>query len=59
MYFKTFQGTLRLTADATQKGILMTVDDNFERRQAKARLDVKTAKNFAAELNTLIERIEK
>ena len=56
MYFKTDQGQIRLTENCNH-GIVMTVDD--DEFQSKASMTIETAKRFAKELNTIIERIEK
>jgi len=58
MYFKTGQGQIRLSENMAG-GILLTVDDEQDEQQAKASMSIETAKQFAKELNIIIERIEK
>jgi len=58
MYFKTGQGQIRLSENMAG-GILLTVDDEQDEQQAKASMTIETAKQFAKELNIIIERIEK
>ena len=53
---QTDQGQIRLTENCNH-GIVMTVDD--DESQSKASMTIETAKRFAKELNTIIERIEK
>jgi len=55
MYFKTGQGQIRLTENCNH-GIVMTVDDDDS--QSKASMSIETAKRFAKELNTIIEKVE-
>ena len=57
MYFKTPQGRIRMTKNMNG-GIVMTVDDDENEQQAKASMNIKTAKRFAETLKELIKEIE-